>query len=143
MLRRLSSAQQQKPIVKRADVRDAKQKMASDFEGTRYLVKYPENFFGVFKHLIGDNQIRLTVFQWQPIPLDVHHTNLVGLSCQTLRILQSTFHRDQSRLWMESSDYSQVSSSASPKIDHNIKITQRADKFFDHVWTIGFQVIDK
>lgn len=143
MLRRLSSDQQQEAIVQGANVRNTKQEVAADLEGTGYFVEDPKDFLGVLKDLIGDNQVRLAVRQWQRIALNISHVNLIGLARQGLGVFFSAFHGNEDGLGMEPADNFKISSRTCSQIHYDSGMVEAANKVLNDMGTIGFSLVRK
>src|SRR5215470_4361687 len=66
-------------------------KVPAGLQRTRHLVENPENFLGMFKNLIRDNQIDRTVGKWQKIMLDICDAPLIAFSWEEFCISPPSF----------------------------------------------------
>lgn len=105
-------------------------------------MEYPKYFFGVFQDLIGDDQVSLSLRQWQEIALNIGDEDLVCLASEPFRVLLPPFYRNPHGIWMKALDHLKIPPSASSEIDYNAQIAQSAHEILDNVRAICFPMIN-
>jgi len=81
--------------VKRRNVWNPDQKMATNLQTPAHLVKNPEYFLDVLQHLIHVDEIDALAFEGQLIALNIEYVDLINLFPQRGRI----FLADLPRKW--------------------------------------------
>lgn len=127
--------------MKRADIGNAKEKVAAYSQGSRNLMKYPEYLFCVFENLVGDDQVYFAVREWQLVALNVGNIDMIGFSGEILRIFLATFHRNPFGLRVKTPNDLKVPTRSSAQIGYNPQVLQPLNEVLHNLWPISLTLI--